>query len=141
MSRPAKKPVLLSGGNPQIAKAYGDEPVQAWIAAAPGWKRAMGKRIDALIEDAAPGVRKAVKWNSPFYGVPEGEADTWFLGLHILTKYINVAFFSGAQLKPMPPGESKLAGVRYLRIHEDDFDEKQFTAWVKQARKLPGVKR
>lgn len=125
---------LLSGGNPQIAKGYGDAP--AYIAAMPGWKRAMGGRIDALIERAVPGVRKAVKWNSPFYGV-EGEG--WFLSLHCFARYIKVAFFRGQSLDPVPPGESRSKDTRYLNIHEDDpFDEAQFSAWVKQASQLPG---
>jgi len=127
---------LLSGGNPRIAKGHGDAPVQAYIAAMPGWKRAMGGRLDALIERAVPGVQKAVKWNSPLYGV-EGEG--WFLGLHCFTKYIKVAFFRGSSLTPVPPGESKSQDTRYLNIHEDDaFDEAQFSAWVKQASQLPG---
>jgi hypothetical protein len=135
---PAGRVKLLSGGNPQIAKAYGDAPVQAYIAAMPGWKSALGRRIDAIIEEAVPEVYKAVKWNSPFYGI-EGEG--WFLGLHCLTKYVKVAFFKGASLKPLPPGTSKQKDVRYLDIYEDDeFDEKQFASWVKQARKLPGEK-
>jgi len=130
------EPKLLSGGNPRIAKGHGDAPVQAYIAAMPGWKRAMGGRLDALIERAVPGVQKAVKWNSPLYGV-EGEG--WFLGLHCFTKYIKVAFFRGTSLKPVPPGESKSQDTRYLNIHEDDaFDEAQFSAWVKQASQLPG---
>lgn len=134
----AKKvtPKLLSGGNPQIAKGYGDEPVQAYIAAMPGWKSAVGKRLDALIVRALPRVKKAVKWNSPFYGVEEGR---WFLSLHVFARYVKVAFFEGALLAPMPPGASKQKKVRYLDIHEDDeLDEKQFIAWVKQASKLPG---
>ena len=131
-----KEPVLLSGGNPQIAKGYGDAPVQAYIAAMPGWKREAGRRLDALIARAVPGVRKAVKWNSPFYGVEE---QTWFLNFHCFTKYIKVAFFRGASLRPVPPGSSKHKDVRYLDIREDDaFDEAQFTAWVKQASELPG---
>jgi hypothetical protein len=130
------KPKLLSGGNPQIAKAYGDAPVQAYIAAMPGWKCEVGRRLDQLIEQAVPGVYKAVKWNSPFYGV---EDQVWFLSFHCFTKYIKVAFFRGASLRPMPPGESKQKEVRYLDLREDDeFDEKQFAAWVKQASKLPG---
>jgi hypothetical protein len=129
---------LLSGGNPQIAKGYGDAPVQAYIAAMPGWKSAVGKRLDALIERTVPGVCKAVKWNSPFYGVEQG---VWFLGIHCFNKYIKVAFFKGASLRPLPPGESKQKEVRYLDIREDDqFDEAQFTAWVKQASRLPGEK-
>jgi hypothetical protein len=135
-SRKATKPALLSGGNPQIAKAYGDAPVQAYIAAMPGWKREIGRRLDALITHTVPGVRKAVKWNSPFYGVEE---QSWFLGIHCFTKYIKVAFFRGASLRPVPPGESKSEDTRYLDIHEDDeFDEAQFAAWVEQASQLPG---
>lgn len=128
--------VLLSGGNPQIAKGYGDAPVQKYIAAMPGWKSAVGKRLDELIVKAVPTVEKAVKWNSPFYGT---DRDVWFLGFHCLTKYVKVAFFRGAQLRPEPPGASKQEDVRYLDIHEDDdFDEEQFIDWVKQASKLPG---
>jgi hypothetical protein len=134
-SKPAK-PVLLSGGNPQIAKGYGDAPVQAYIAAMPGWKRDMGRRLDALIARTVPGVHKAVKWNSPFYGF---EGQGWFLSFHCFTKYIKVAFFRGTSLRPLPPGESKQEEVRYLDIHEDDqLDEAQFAAWVKQASQLPG---
>ena len=135
--RAKAKPVkLLSGGNPQIAKAYGDAPVQAYIAAMPGWKRDVGRRLDALISRTVPNVYKAVKWNSPFYGI---EGKGWFLGIHCFTKYIKVAFFKGASLRPVPPGQSKQKEVRYLDIHEDDeFDETQFAAWVKQASKLPG---
>jgi hypothetical protein len=127
--------VLLSGGNPQIAKGYGDAPVQAYIAAMPGWKREVGRRLDALIERAVPGVRKAVKWNSPFYGI---EDQVWFLSFHCFTKYVKVTFFRGASLRPIPPGESKHKDVRYLDIHEDQLDEAQFAAWVKQAAALPG---
>ena len=134
----AKKPKLLSGGNPQIAKAYGDEPVQAYIAAMPGWKCELGRRLDAIITRTVPGVLKAVKWNSPFYGVEEG---VWFLSFHCFAKYIKVAFFRGASLRPLPPGESKQKEVRYLDIREDDeLDEAQFARWVKQASKLPGEK-
>lgn len=134
----AAKPKLLSGGNPQIAKGYGDAPVQAYIAAMPGWKRDLGKRLDALIARTVPGVHKAVKWNSPFYGVEEG---IWFLSFHCFAKYVKVAFFRGASLRPLPPGESKQKNVRYLDIHEDDvLDEAQFAAWVKQASQLPGEK-
>ncbi len=137
---PAKRGVsktkLLSGGNPQIAKGYGDEPVQAYIAAMPGWKREVGKRLDALIERAVPSVKKAVKWNSPLYGVVEGE---WFLGVHCFAKYIKVAFFNGGSLRPLPPEGSKQKNVRYLHVHEDGaVDEKQFVEWVKQAKGLPG---
>jgi hypothetical protein len=134
--RVAAEPPLLSGGNPQIAKGYGEAPVQAYIAAMPGWKSGVGHRLDALITRTVPGVHKAVKWNSPLYGI-EGEG--WFLGIHVFTKYIKVAFFRGASLRPVPSGKSKQKEVRYLDIHEDDkLDEAQFTAWVKQARKLPG---
>ncbi len=130
------QPVLLSGGNPQIAKGYGDAPVQAYIAAMPDWKSDVGRRLDALIERSVPGVRKAVKWNSPLYGV---EDQVWFLSFHCFTKYVKVAFFRGASLRPVPPGESKQKDVRYLDIHEDDkLDEAQFAAWVKQASQLPG---
>jgi hypothetical protein len=138
-AKPAGKeatPKLLSGGNPQIAKGYGDEPVQAYIAAMPGWKRELGRRLDALVVRTVPKVQKAVKWNSPFYGL-EGEG--WFLNFHCFTKYVKVAFFRGASLRPLPPGESTHKEVRYLDIREDDeLDEKQFVAWVKQASKLPG---
>lgn len=140
---PAGKPgevVLLSGGNPQIAKGYGDAPVRAYIAAMPGWKRAVGARLDALIESAVPDVRKAVKWNSPFYGAGQEDAG-WFLGLHCFAKYIKVAFFRGAGLRPLPPGTSKQKDVRYLDIREDEtLDEAQFVDWVKQAAALPGEK-
>jgi hypothetical protein len=131
-------PVLLSGGNPQIAKGYGDGPVQAYIAAMPGWKRAVGERIDAIVERSVPGVRKAVKWNSPLYGADDS---TWFLSLHCFAKYVKVAFLNGVSLRPVPPVASKHARVRYFHIHEDDeLDEKQFAAWVKQASKAPGEK-
>jgi hypothetical protein len=131
----AAKPALLSGGNPQIAKGYGDAPVQAYIAAMPGWKRELGRRLDALVVRTVPGVRKAVKWNSPFYGI---EDDVWFLSFHCFTKYVKVAFFRGASLHPVPPGASKHKDVRYLDIYENQFDEAQFVAWVKQASLLPG---
>jgi hypothetical protein len=135
--KPAKgaKPALLSGGNPQIPKGYGDAPVQAYIAAMPGWKREIGRRLDALIGRTVPGVKKAVKWNSPMYGV---EAATYFLGIHCFTKYVKVAFFRGASLRPVPPGASKQKDVRYLDIYEDQLDEAQFADWVKQAAALPG---
>jgi hypothetical protein len=130
------KPTLLSGGNPQIAKADGDAPVQAYIAAMPGWKSDVGRRLDALIVRTVPGVQKAVKWNTPFYGV---EGQGWFLGIHCFMKYVKVAFFRGTSLRPLPPGESKQKEVRYLDIHEDDqLDEAQFADWVKQASQLPG---
>ncbi|AKF80338.1 histidine kinase [Myxococcus fulvus 124B02] len=132
----AKAPVLLSGGNPQIAKGYGEEPIQAYIAAMPGWKREVGARLDALISRAVPGVSKAVKWNSPMYGV---EGQGMFLGIHCFAKYIKVAFFRGTSLKPIPPGESKSQDTRYLDIREDDaLDEARFVSWVKQASRLPG---
>lgn len=133
--KPAK-PKLLSGGNPQIAKASGDAPVQAYIAAMPGWKSEVGQRLDGLITRTVPGVHKAVKYNSPLYGI---EGQGWFLSIHVFTKYIKVAFFRGASLRPVPPGKSKQKEVRYLDIREDDkLDEAQLTAWVKQASKLPG---
>ena len=131
------KPKLLSGGNPQIAKGYGDAPVQAYIAAVPDWRRDVCARLDAIITKAVPGVKKAVKWNSPFYGRIE---NSWFLSFHVFTRYVKVAFFNGASLKPQPPGTSKQARVRYYDIREGEFDEKQFTAWVKQASKFPGEK-
>jgi len=134
--RVAAKPALLSGGNPQIAKAEGDAPVQAYIAAMPGWKRDVGRRIDALIVRTVPGVRKAVKWNSPFYGV---EGKGWFLNFHCFTNYVKVAFFRGTSLRPVPPGESKHKEVRYLDIRQDDeLDEAQMTTWIRQAAALPG---
>lgn len=134
--RGTAKPRLLAGGNPQIAKGYGDAPVQAYIAAMPGWKRDVGHKLDALIVRTVPGVQKAVKWNSPLYGI-EGEG--WFLGIHVFTRYVKVAFFRGASLHPVPPGESKQQHTRYLDIHEnDELDEAQFIAWVKQASRLPG---
>ena len=132
------KPKLLASGNPQIAKGYGDAPVQAYIAAMPGWKQAVGRRLDALVVRNVPNVRKAVKWNSPFYGAGD-EDQGWFLSFHCFTKYVKVAFFRGKSLRPVPPGESKHKEVRYLDIHEDDeLDEAQFAAWVKQASQLPG---
>lgn len=134
--RRAVKPKLLAGGNPQIAKADGDVPVQAYIAALPGWKRDVGRRLDALIVRAIPGVQKAVKWNSPLYGV---EGQGWSLGLHAFAKYLKVAFFAGASLRPVPPGTSTSKSTRYLDIREDDpLDEAQFVAWVKQASRLTG---
>jgi len=139
-SRRAAKPKLLSGGNPQIAKGTGDAPVQAYIAAMPGWKREVGRRLDTFVTRTVPSVRKAVKWNSPFYG-SEAEDNGWFLSFHCFTKYVKVAFFRGASLSPVPPGKSKHKDVRYLDIHEDDaLDEAQFAAWVKQASRLPGVR-
>ena len=130
------KPKLLSGGNPQIAKADGAAPVKAYIAAMPGWKRDVGKRLDALIVRNVPNVQKAVKWNSPFYGV---EDQGWFLSFHVFAKYVKVAFVRGTSLRPMPPGESTQKEVRYLDIHEDDlFDETQMATWIRQAAALPG---
>lgn len=131
------KPVkLLSGGNPQIAKGHGDAPVQAYIDAMPGWKRDVGQRLDALIARTVPGVRKAVKWNSPLYGV---DGERWFLGVHCFAKYIKIAFFRGTALRPPPPVQSKVAGTRYFHIHEhDDLDETQLATWVTQASTLPG---
>ena len=135
-ARKSKKVVLLSGGNPQIAKGEGDAPVQAYIAAIPGWKREVGKRLDALIVRSVPGVRKAVKWNSPFYGI---DGQGWFLSFHVFARYIKVAFFMGASLNPLPPGESRQKQVRYLDLHEDDkLDEKQLANWLKQAAAIPG---
>jgi hypothetical protein len=128
--------VLLSGGNPQIRKGDGDAPVQAYIAAMPGWKREVGERLDALVTRTVPNVRKAVKWNSPFYGV---EGQGWFLAFHVFTRYVKVTFFKGASLKPLPPGPSKHPETRYLDIHEEDgVDAAQLANWVKQAAALPG---
>jgi hypothetical protein len=132
----AARTVLLSGGNPQIAKGEGDAPVKAYIAAMPGWKSDLGRRLDALITDAVPGVKKAVKWNSPFYGM---EGRGWFLSFHVFARYVKLAFFRGAALTPLPPGESRQKDVRYLDIHENDaIDEKQLADWVRQASRLPG---
>jgi hypothetical protein len=131
-----RKPVLLSGGNPQIPQAEGDAPVRAYIAAMPGWKRNVGRRLDALTVRSLPGVRKAVKWNSPFYGV---EGRGWFLSFHCFTKYVKVTFFRGSALRPLPPGESKHKDVRYLDVRQDDpLDEAQLTTWIRQAATLPG---
>jgi hypothetical protein len=132
------EPKLLSGGNPQIAKGDGDAPVQRYIAAMPGWKRDIGRRLDALIVRAVPGVHKAVKWNTPFYGI-KGEG--WFLAFHCFARYVKVTFFRGQSLTPIPPEPSKSQDTRYLHIHEDGaLDEAQFIAWVKQALQLPGEK-
>ena len=132
----AKEPVLLSGGNPQIAKADGDAPVQAYIAAMPGWKSDVGRRLDALIVRTVPNVRKAVRWNSPFYGI---EGCGWFLTFHCFTKYVKVTFLNGASLDPLPPVESKHQNVRYFHIQEDDqIDEELVTNWIRQASELPG---
>ncbi|HEV8114586.1 MAG TPA: DUF1801 domain-containing protein [Planctomycetota bacterium] len=131
-AKPAK---LLSGGNPQIAKADGDAPVKDYIAAMPGWKRDVGERLDALIVRNVPGVRKAVKWNSPFYGV---EGRGWFLGIHVFTRYVKVTFFRGKSLRPLPPGRSKIAGTRSVDIRDGELDEARMAQWVKQAAALPG---
>lgn len=128
---------LLSGGNPQIAKGYGDAPVQAYIAAMPGWKREIGRRIDALITKIVPGVQKAVKWNSPFYG---NEKDSWFLSFHVFARYVKVTFFRGTSLQPLPPGASKHPEIRYLNICEGDPFEDRLADWVRQASNLPGEK-
>ncbi len=133
------KPKLLSGGNPQIPKGDGDAPVQAYIGAMPGWKRDVGRRLDALVERIVPGVRKAVKWNTPFYGAPDREG--WFLSYHCFDRYVKVAFFRGASLDPVPPVASKHAEVRYVHIHEqDEWDETLLADWVRQASALPGEK-
>jgi hypothetical protein len=130
------KPVLLSGGNPQIAKAEGDAPVQAYIAATPGWKQAVARQLDMLIMANATNIHKAIKWNSPFYGI---EGQGWFLNFHMFTKFVRVAFFKGAALKPLPPVESKDKNVRYLDIHEGEkLDEKLVADWIRQAASLPG---
>jgi hypothetical protein len=130
----AKKPAVLAGGNPQIAKADGDAPVQAYIAAMPGWKREIGRRIDALIVRSVPNVRKAVKWNSPFYGI---EGQGWFLAFHVFTRYVKVTFFRGTSLRPVPPGGTGKE-ARWIDIHGDDLGEAQMAAWVKQAAAIPG---
>ncbi|MCD7061172.1 DUF1801 domain-containing protein [Pelagibacterium xiamenense] len=136
MAKTGNKPVLLSGGNPQIAKGYGDGPVKEYIAAMPGWKQAVGRRIDEIVERAIPGVDKAIKWNSPFYGV---ERPVWFLSFHCFDRYIKVTFFDGASLDPVPPVTSKYPQVRYFHVHEgEEIDEAQFSDWVKQASQLPG---
>lgn len=130
------EPVLLSGGNPQIPKAQGDAPVQAYIAAMPGWKSDLGRRLDDIIVRTVPGVTKAVKWNTPLYGIAD---QGWFLGFHCFTRYVKVTFFNGGSLDPLPPGASKTAGVRHLDIREGDpLDEAQFAEWVRQASVLPG---
>ncbi len=132
----ASKPALLAGGNPQIAKADGDAPVQAYIAAIPGWKLDAARRLDALIVRTVPNVQKAIKWNSPFYGI---DGKGWFLSFHCFTKYIKVAFFRGASLRPLPPVESTNKDARYFHIYEDDrLDEKELTEWIRQAAALPG---
>ena len=135
VARAAKPVKLLSGGNPQIEKGDGDAPVKEYIAAMPGWKRDVGKRLDAIIAREVPNVRKAVKWNSPFYGV---EGRGWFLSFHVFTRYVKVTFFQGAALRPMPPGASKHKEVRYADIHEGELDEAQMATWVKQAAAMQG---
>ena len=130
------QPKLLSGGNPQIAMGYGDAPVQAYIAVMPGWKSDVGRRLDALVVQNVPNVRRAVKWNTPFYGV---EGQGWFLAFHVFTRYIRVTFFRGTSLRPIPPGESKTPDTRYLDIHEGDhLDEELVASWIRQASELPG---
>jgi hypothetical protein len=132
----ASKPKLLSGGNPQIAKGDGDGPVQAYIAAMPGWKGDVGRRLDDLVTRTVPNVRKAVKWNSPFYGL---DGLGWFLSFHCFTKYVKLTFFNGAKLDPLPPESSKDPSTRYLHVYEDaEVDEKQLVDWLKQASRLPG---
>ena len=129
-------PILLAGGNPQIAKADGDAPVQAYITAMPGWKHDVGRQLDALIVRTVPDVQKAVKWNSPLYGI---EGQGWFLSYHCFTEYVKVTFFRGASLRPLPPGESKSKETRYLDIHEDDeIDRELLASWIRQASELPG---
>ena len=130
----AKPPKLLAGGNPQIAKAEGDAPVQEYIAAIPGWKRDVARRLDALIARTIPGVRKAVKWNSPFYGV---EGQGWFVSFHVFNRYLKVAFFRGTALRPVPPGGTG-QDSRWIDVHEDDLDETQMADWIRQAAALPG---
>ena len=133
---PAAKPVILAGGNPQIAKAEGDGPVQAYIAAMPGWKSDVGRLLDTLIVDTVPHVAKAVKWNSPLYGI---DGHGWFLSFHCFTEYVKVTFFSGASLDPLPPVASKNKDTRYLDIHEDDeLDQEVVATWIRQASELPG---
>ena len=130
------KPVrLLSGGNPQIAKAAGDAPVQAYIAAMPGWKSELGRRLDALITQTVPEVRKAVRWNSPFYGV---DGQGWFLSYHVFTRYVKVTFLQGASLDPAPPGSGKDKDARWLDIYEDGFEEERMAEWIRQAAAIPG---
>jgi len=134
--RTAAKPRLLSGGNPQIAKADGDAAVQAYIAAMPGWKRDVGRRLDTLVVRAVPDVRKAVRWNTPFYGI---EGQGWFLAFHCITKYVKVTFFRGTSLRPVPPVESKKKDVRYFHVHEgDQLDEELMADWIRQASGMPG---
>ena len=128
------KPKLLSGGNPQIAMGDGDAPVKAYIAALEGWRKQVVRDVDALVVRTVPGVQKAVKWNSPFYGAGQG----WFLSIHVYARYVKLTFFRGTSLQPLPPGESKTAEARYYDIHEGELDEPQLAKWVRQAAKLPG---
>lgn len=133
-----REPVLLAGGNPQIPKGYGDGPVRDYIAAMPEWKQGVGQRLDHLIVSSVPGVRKAVKWNQPFYGV---DGETWFLSFRCYTHYVQVAFYKGTSLDPHPPKASKHDEVRYLDIRRDDeLDERQLRSWFQQASRLPGEK-
>jgi hypothetical protein len=132
--RAAAKPVLLSGGNPQIRKAYGDAPVQAYIAGMPGWKREVGRRLDVLVSRTVPSVRKAVKWNSPFYGI---DGQGWFVSFHVFNRYIKVTFFRGTSLRPVPPGGTG-KDARWIDVHEDDLDEARMREWIRQAAALPG---
>ncbi|WP_254792966.1 DUF1801 domain-containing protein [Streptomyces sp. CC77] len=134
--RPSEKPRLLSGGNPQIPKGDGDAPVQAYIDAMPGWKQDVGRHLDDLIVRTVPGVRKAVRWNSPFYGT---EGNGWFVSFHCFTKYVKLTWLNGSSLEPLPPGDSKHEHVRYLDLHEDeDLDEELLADWIRQAADLPG---
>ena len=136
--RAREEPRLLSGGNPQIAKGYGEEPVAAYIAAMPGWKRGVGERLDALVAGTVPGVRKAVKWNSPFYGAGPAEAG-WFLSFHCFARYVKVTSFRGTSLDPVPPVGSKVPEVCYAHVHVGEaLDEPRFADWVAQASRLPG---
>ena len=133
--RGGDEPVLLSGGNPQIAKADGDAPVQAYIAAMPGWKSDVGRRLDERIERTVPDVRKAVRWNSPFYGV---EGRGWFASTHVFTRYVKVTFMNGASLQPPPPGSGKDKDARWIDLHEGEFDAGQMEVWIRQSAALPG---
>ena len=133
--RAGARVVLLSGGNPQIAKADGDAPVQAYIEAMPGWKSDLGRRLDELVVRSVPDVRKAVRWNSPFYGV---EGQGWFASYHVFTRYVKVTFLNGASLRPLPPGSGKDPDARWIDIHEGELDEAQMAAWFRQSAALPG---
>lgn len=134
IKKSATKPVLLSGGNPQIAKADGDAPVQEYIKAMPEWKQGIGRKLDKLVEKHVPNVKKAVRWNSPFYGV---EGKGWFMSFHVFTRYVKVTFFNGVSLDP-PPAGGKDPKARWVDIHEDDFDEKQMVKWIEQSSRIPG---